>query len=286
MECPLANITVHYEVFGEGRPLIALHGWEADHRFSVGALEPIFEKRSGWKRIYPDLPGRGKSPGADWITCQDQVLQVILDFIDNAIPGKRFALAGMSYGGYTAQGVVCRRAELMDGLLLTVPTVERDQTAPVLTAPPPIPLLREPNLTEQLNPDELAIFREFEEDLIIQNRTVIQRLKTVIGSQPLQIDEAFLTRLRSSQSGTKFSFKTRTLPQPFERPTLILTGRQDKNKAAGYRNVMGILENYPRATFAVLDCAGHCLEYEQETLYRALVGEWLDRMEAAPTNQG
>jgi len=39
------------------------------------------------------------------------------------------------------------------------------------------------------------------------------------------------------------------------------------------------LENYPRGTFVVLDRAGHGLEVEQETLFRALANEWLDRLE-------
>ena len=46
----------------------------------------------------------------------------------------------------------------------------------------------------------------------------------------------------------------------------------------GYRQAWDILENYPRATFAVLDRAGHCLEIEQEVLFHALAGEWLDRV--------
>ncbi len=35
-----------------------------------------------------------------------------------------------------------------------------------------------------------------------------------------------------------------------------------------------------RATFAVLDRAGHGVRAEQRTLVGALVGEWLDRLEA------
>ncbi len=65
MECPLDRITISYEVRGEGRPLLALHGWPLDHRAMVGAFEPIFAKRKGWKRIYPDLPGMGKTKGAE-----------------------------------------------------------------------------------------------------------------------------------------------------------------------------------------------------------------------------
>ena len=31
MECQLKNINVYYEVHGEGRPLIAIHGFTPDH---------------------------------------------------------------------------------------------------------------------------------------------------------------------------------------------------------------------------------------------------------------
>jgi hypothetical protein len=39
-----------------------------------------------------------------------------------------------------------------------------------------------------------------------------------------------------------------------------------------------LLEHYPRATFAVLDRAGHGLPHEQVGLLTALMGEWLDRV--------
>jgi pimeloyl-ACP methyl ester carboxylesterase len=53
--------------------------------------------------------------------------------------------------------------------------------------------------------------------------------------------------------------------------------RQDS--VVGYRDAWAILENYPRGTFAVLDRAGHFLAAEQEDLFHALAGEWLDRVE-------
>src|SRR6185312_4678968 len=78
-------------------------------------------------------------------------------------------------------------------------------------------------------------------------------------------------------AGFVFSFAVDELPEPFPAPTLILTGRQDS--MVGYRDAWGLLENYPRATFVTLDRAGHALAEEQATLFRALVGEWLDRVE-------
>ena len=125
MECKLEGITIHYEMMGEGRPIIMLHGWSCDHRYMVSDMEPLFEQREGWKRIYPDLPGMGKTPGADWITTDDQVLDVVMDFIDKVIPSQRFAVAGASYGGYLARGLVYRESRLIEGLLLTAPMISQ-----------------------------------------------------------------------------------------------------------------------------------------------------------------
>jgi pimeloyl-ACP methyl ester carboxylesterase len=62
------------------------------------------------------------------------------------------------------------------------------------------------------------------------------------------------------------------------KPTLMLLGQQDTS--TGYRDAWPILEQYPRATFAVLDKAGHNLQIEQADLFTAFVSEWLDRVEA------
>lgn len=63
----------------------------------------------------------------------------------------------------------------------------------------------------------------------------------------------------------------------FERPSLILAGRQDAS--VDYSDTWSISGNYPRSTFAVLDRAGHDLQIEQEKLFNVLVNERLDRLE-------
>lgn len=47
----------------------------------------------------------------------------------------------------------------------------------------------------------------------------------------------------------------------------------------GYLDAWQLLEKYPRATFAVLDMAGHNLQIEQPDIFEALVDNWLDRLE-------
>jgi pimeloyl-ACP methyl ester carboxylesterase len=74
-------------------------------------------------------------------------------------------------------------------------------------------------------------------------------------------------------------WQLRTAPEQapaYANPTLILAGRQDAivGSAGGWR----LLEHDPRATFAVLDRAGHGLVHEQVGLVTALMVVWLDRV--------
>ena len=66
---------------------------------------------------------------------------------------------------------------------------------------------------------------------------------------------------------------------PFVGPSLVLTGRQDSE--CGYLDAWDLLEDLPHATFAVLDRAGHAVAEERQPLFRALVDDWLDRIERA-----
>src|ERR1039458_2333558 len=83
VECDLGSITFNYETVGEGRQILMLHGWPLDHTQLVFEMERHFVGRGGWKRIYLDLPGMGKTPGPEWITCEDEVLDLLEEFVDS-----------------------------------------------------------------------------------------------------------------------------------------------------------------------------------------------------------
>lgn len=269
MKCELEKIAVHYETFGEGIPIIMLHGWPVDHRVMVSTMEPIFNDRDGWKRIYPDLPGMGETPGMDWITRQDQILDIVLDFVDDVVPGQRFVVAGFSYGGYLARGVVFQRSVMMDGLFLIAPVMLADHTQ--RTLPSHISLVKDPALISELEQNLAEAFQGF---AVVQSRELLDSMKAV-GVPAREIaDHEFLSKLRENYA---FSFDVDALPEPFGGPTLIMMGRQDSS--CGYYDAWSVLENYPRGTFVVLDRAGHGLMVEQSYIFNALVNEWLDRVE-------
>ncbi|MGZ3674854.1 MAG: alpha/beta fold hydrolase [Ktedonobacterales bacterium] len=264
MQADLGDTAIFYETHGAGRPIVMLPGIPSDHRIMARLMEPLFTERDGWLRLYPDLPGTGRTPAVDRLATQDQMLDAVLAFIDAVMPGQRFVLVGLSYGGYLARGVVSRRAASIDGLLLCAPAV----TAPPNQAhlPPRTTLVEDPALVAELNPGIASL-------IVVQSPTVVEAVRDVPAEVQLA-DHAFLARLEASGP---FSFDVDTLPAPFDRPTLILTARQDH--ICGYRDAWDLLDNYPRATFAVLDRAGHLVNIEQDVLCLALMREWLDRVE-------
>ena len=269
MKCQLEGITVTYKVRGEGKPILMLHGWPLDHRHLLSEMEPLFEQRAGWKRIYPDLPGMGQTPAAEWITHQDQMLAVVLEFVDKVVPGERLVLVGESYGGYLARGILHRRPRSIAGLLLTVPVIQAREEDRNL--PPRVTVFEDRALLSEADPGEAEAIQEI---AAVQDRAFLEWLRSDIFPAVECADQAFLTRLRENYA---FTFDVDELEELFAAPTLMLMGRQDS--VCGYRDAWDILEAYPRATFAILDRAGHGLSVEQQNLFRALVDEWLDRVE-------
>jgi pimeloyl-ACP methyl ester carboxylesterase len=193
------------------------------------------------------------------------MLDAMLAFIDAVIPGQRFVLAGLSYGGLLARGVIHHRAAMIDGVMLCIPQVKEDLEQAQL--PPRTPLVENPELAATLGPGSSLI--------VMQTPRVVEAAREIFTEVGLA-DHDFLDKL---EAAGPFRFDVDALPAPFGGPALIVTGRQDN--LCGFRDAWNLLDNYPRATFAVLDGAGHLLNIEQDALCRALMSEWLDRVEQA-----
>lgn len=269
MKCIIKNLEINYEIFGDGKPVFMIHGYYTDHRLMTGCFEPLFKGSNDFKRIYIDLPGMGETKSADWITNSDVMLDIVIDFINNVIHDENFLIAGDSYGGYLSRGVVYRMADKVDGLLLLCPCIIAD--AKKRNRPAHIVLKKDSDLLQQLSPSDAE---EFSSIAVVQSENIWKRYEDEIYSGVKIADDKFLSNLQNN--GYEFSFDVDKIDKKFHKPTLILLGRQDSS--VGYKDAWSILDNYPRATFAVLDRAGHILELEQEKLFEALVHEWLFRV--------
>jgi pimeloyl-ACP methyl ester carboxylesterase len=243
MRCELRGISIHYRAVGRGRPFLMLHGSPGDGARVRAEVDPAFRGRTGWRRVYPDLPGHGATPGSARIRTIDDYLEVLVEFVDTLFAGRNFALGGTSFGAYLALGIARTQGERVDGLLLSVPEVNfspreerREQ--------------RRAGSSGRSPPEAARVSRGYTED----------------------------TRWLESLPYRDLTVDLYHAAKPFPAPTLFLFGRQDA--AFRYREYAKLLPGFPRATFAVLDGAGHALWRDRRRLASALVRDWLDRVEA------
>jgi pimeloyl-ACP methyl ester carboxylesterase len=121
---------------------------------------------------------------------------------------------------------------------------------------------------------------EFRDYFTVQTARTLDRFERYVQPAARLADQSALARI-----GERWDLTARPGDSaPYPCPTLLVTGRQDST--VGYVRAWELLEQYPRATFAVLDRAGHALPHEHPELLRALVTEWLQRVHEHSSPKG
>jgi pimeloyl-ACP methyl ester carboxylesterase len=263
----ICDTDISYEIVGQGLAVINLHGYGVDHYSMKAGLEPLFADRKGFQRIYFDLPGMGRSGTNPQILSSDDMLEVVMQFIDHLLPDQPFILTGLSYGGYLARGVLHRMKDRVLGLLLICPVIGFRRKTRQL---PDFRLWeRDEDLFSKLTPNEFETIDQF---LTIQTKPIWERFNQEINPSLSLPDLGLMERIRD----TEFSFEVDTPELPFDNPTLILLGRNDV--AVGYKDAWKIYDNFSDATLMVLGRSGHCLQMEQSSLFNAHVRAWLEQI--------
>ncbi len=264
------NIKLHYDMIGEGKPVLLLHGLGCNMDMMKGCMEPVFFRKGQYKRIYVDLPGMGKSGAEKEFASADCILELLSAFVKDKVQ-EPFLLVGESYGGYLARGVVSEFLHEVDGIMLlcfvAIPQLE-ERTLPATDF-------------KSADEDFLATLsksdrEEFCAYTVAVNEEVYQRYREEIKPGFEVADGSFIDKLRDNYA---FSFDVykKMKEAHFHKPALFLCGRQDI--CVGYHDQWNLLEDYPRATFGIIDVAGHNLQIEQPELFNALVLDWLKRVE-------
>jgi pimeloyl-ACP methyl ester carboxylesterase len=265
-----ASLTLNFVERGTGIPVLALHGWTPDHRLMLGCMEPVFARREGYRRLYPDLPGMGGSPAPSSVAGSDDMLRAVEEFVQSTIGTAPFLLVGESYGGYLARALARSRAEQVLGLALICPIGTALEPAE-RTVPARQVLRADAGLIESL---DHRLAEAFAGIAVVQTPEAVRRFGEEVMPGLEAADREAMARI-----GRRWRLTDDPEGgEPFRRPTLILTGRQDD--MVGYLDQFALLPHYPRASFAVLDVAGHNLQIEQPGLFDALMLDWLDRVAA------
>ena len=256
MEIPAGQVVVHYVEHGSGRPVLVLHGAGVDHRETEACFEPALGGATGLRRIYPDLPGMGRTTAPDTLRSADDVLDTLLTFADEITGGTAHLLVGHSAGAYFAQAMAARRPAQVTGLALV---------CPLLPGPRDVPEHRVVAGPGGIGDDD---FRSY---FVVQTPEMLDRYERFVAPAAALVDQAALERI-----GERWTLSPPPGPA-YPGPTAVVAGRLDST--VGYAAAIDLVDHYPHATLAVVDDAGHALPHEQPDLLRALLAEWLERVE-------
>lgn len=252
----MGTIALHHVEHGAGRPVVVLHGSGVDHHEAEAGFEPVFEGVAGFRRIYPDLPGMGRSAAPVGLRSAEDVLDALLDFAAEVTDGTEHLLIGHSAGGYFAQAMAARKPERVAGLALVCPL---------------LPGVRDvPEHRVVVGSGELGdeAFRRY---FVVQTAEMLERYERSVQPAAALVDQAALERI-----GERWELPVGPGPA-YVGPTLVVAGRLDST--VGYAAAADLVDHYPHASLAVVDDAGHALPHERPELLRALVAEWLARVE-------
>src|SRR3954447_18678926 len=259
MEIRAGQVVVHYVEHGNGRPVLVLHGAGVDHHEPEACFDPLLDGVAGLRRIYPDLPGMGRTIAPETLRSADDVLDTLLDFTDEVTGDSAHLLIGHSAGAYYAQAMAARRSAQVAGLALVCPLLPGVRDVPehrVVAGPGGIG-------------DDA--FRSY---FVVQTPQMLERYERLVAPAAALVDEAALGRI-----GERWELTGDDQPA-YAGPTLVVAGRLDST--VGYAAAADLVDRYPHASLAVVDDAGHALPHEQPELLRALLAEWLARAAALP----
>lgn len=195
MQVPVNGIDLHYEIAGEGEPLLWLHGF-------MGAgldWQYIFsEPPGGFRLIAPDLRGHGASTNPSGEFSFRQAAHDVLGLLDE-LRIDRLRAIGISGGGLTLLHIATLRPALVDAMV-------------IVSAPPYFPA------------QARAIQRQASEAMFGPAELDLMRKRHVRGSEQLQ-------RLLAHARGFADSFDDVNFTPPYlgriTAETLIVFGDRD-----------------------------------------------------------
>lgn len=242
----LTNTRLHVEVFGEGEPVIILHGWG----MHGGLLQSLATALSGKHTVYlVDLPGHGFSEPfaafSDIDTLSEFLFDELADIFRQAV-----TLIGWSMGGLLAQVIAGKYPDYIKNLVLVAAT-------PCFSRRPDWQYGIHSEVLNQFAKDLVSDFQDaLGRFLAIQfmgadNQKVnLRDAKQVIFARPFPNPSTL-------EQGLALLEKTDLRPQlgKIQCPTVIINGEKDSLIQAMTARLLA--EQIPAAQACIIKGAGH-----------------------------
>jgi pimeloyl-ACP methyl ester carboxylesterase len=257
----VASGAMHWRVWGQGPPLVLLHGASGSWTHWIRNVLPLAER---FRVLAPDMPGYGESDEPPEPHTADGLADLVAAGIDQVLPPlARFDLAGFSLGAIIAGLVAARLGARVRTLVLLGPGGLGLTPAPART------LLR---LEPGISPEAIRhVHRENLRILMLARPESADELAVT-----LQIDNVRRARFKSGTIPVSDALR-RTLPAVRARLAGIWGGR---DAFTGHHLVESrevLAETDPGLETRVIEPAGHWVNYEAAPEVNAQLIEWLAR---------
>lgn len=255
----LNNIDYWYEIHGDGRPVVLLHGFTGS---SVSWNHLIGSRPSGYQFITVDLPGHGRTKGKRVRTMEACVDD--LNHLFQHLELERFILLGYSMGGRTALSYATMFPKNLSALILESASpglADADRRAERKA--------NDEKLANWIEEEGLTAFVDYWEDIPLfhTQKQLSKKVQTAIRSERLAQSEIGLaSSLRGMGTGSQLSNweKLHTL----KIPVLLLAGEWDEKFIAINQEME---QKLPQAELKIFPAAGHALHIENPALFKETV---------------
>ncbi|MDQ1232594.1 pimeloyl-ACP methyl ester carboxylesterase [Paenibacillus sp. SORGH_AS306] len=251
MKATIKDIEIDYEMFGEGTPILFLHGNALDKISMKHSYEPIFQTISGYRRIYVDLPGMGDSHSSLSINSTDDMLDVLLAFIQQVIGHEDILLFGHSYGGYLSLGIMNKLQDRVKGAYLTCPVVIGQFSQRRVEQQVPI-------IEEEVHTDtSTSEYQNYLSMNIRINAKTWELYQQLIVPGVRRADHDFMDRIqREGQQYYRYALEEQ-LSLHHNTVLHVLLGKMDN--VVGYQDQIDFFTKYSYSTTTILGNSGHNL---------------------------
>ena len=255
MEYAVDDVPVHYVEHGEGSTCARPARCGGRPPRGDGLPRP---GARGTHRVPPDLPGpagHGPDPRPRAISSAEDVLDVLVAFVDGVVGDRPLVVVGHSAGAFFAEAIACRRPEQVVGLALLCPL--------------------------------LAGIRDVPEHEVTSVRATSATPSSVTTSRCRQPRPWIDTSGTSNRCPARRPFRPRRLGERWDLTTRPQESSLPKahpvcDRTPGLHGRLfpglGDARAVPARHLRRPGPAGHALPHEQPDLLRALVTEWLDRV--------
>ncbi|MEU6645402.1 alpha/beta hydrolase [Saccharomonospora sp. NPDC046836] len=229
------GVRTWYDEFGDGAPLVLLHGGLSEARVFTGNLDTLAKEF----RVYtPERRGHGHTPDVPGPLTVSVMAEDTIAFLEQVVGGPA-RLAGYSAGAAVALAVALRRPDLVERLVLISGAFHAEG------------MLFTPTAGGTLPPEVVQAYAEVSPDGVEHLPVVVDRVVEGFAAEPGH-DYAALAGV-----GCR---------------TLVLAGDDD---LVTPEHTLALYRGIPDAELAVLPGTSHLLLLEKPQLCAAIVGEFL-----------